>query len=56
MLVDEYVKLRRSDSSGKAQSYRITVRQLESIIRLSEALAKLHLDEQVIISFNDSYN
>jgi DNA replicative helicase MCM subunit Mcm2 (Cdc46/Mcm family) len=33
---------------GQAKTaYRITVRQLESIIRLSEALARLHLDNKV---------
>lgn len=46
-MVDEYKKMRERDSSGVARSsWRITVRQLESLIRLSEAMARLHcLDE-----------
>lgn len=50
VLVESYRKLRSSDSIGKNKSaYRITVRQLESLIRLSEALARLHLDALVNI-------
>ena len=48
LLVESYKGLRQADSTGGARSsYRITVRQLESLIRLSEALARLHLDECV---------
>lgn len=48
LLVDSYKRLRQADATGGARSsYRITVRQLESLIRLSEALARLHLDEYV---------
>lgn len=47
-LVSEYKRLRLSDSSNAAtSSWRITVRQLESLIRLSEALARLHCAAQV---------
>ena len=44
VLVDCYRKLRQGDSLGRSNraAYRITVRQLESMIRLSEALARLH--------------
>lgn len=35
----------------RKQSYRITVRQLEAVIRLSEALARLHLDEEVTVAY-----
>jgi DNA replication licensing factor MCM6 len=47
-LKEEYCKLRENDVSGSGQnSYRITVRQLESMIRLSEALAKLQFEKKV---------
>jgi DNA replication licensing factor MCM6 len=48
LLIKFYRKLRETDMSGLGKSaYRITVRQLESMIRLSEALAKLHCDSEV---------
>jgi len=47
-LVDCYRKLRQGDVIGRSRTaYRITVRQLESMIRLSESLAKLHCDNEV---------
>jgi DNA replication licensing factor MCM6 len=46
VLVDCYRKLRQGDTMGRSRTaYRITVRQLESMIRLSEALARLHCDD-----------
>ena len=51
VLRDEYVKLRANDISSQKTSYRITVRQLESLIRLSEALAKVHLSEVILPIF-----
>jgi DNA replication licensing factor MCM6 len=47
ILLEEYTKLRANDITSKKTAYRITVRQLESIIRLSEALAKVHADDEV---------
>jgi len=48
ILIDCYSKLRQGDSMGRSRTaYRITVRQMESMVRLSEALARLHLDEVV---------
>ena len=32
-------------------SYRITVRQLESMVRLSEALARLHCDDEIRVEY-----
>ena len=51
VLRDEYVKLRANDISSSKSSYRITVRQLESLIRLSEALAKVHLSDVILPLF-----
>ena len=47
VFASHYRKLRESDIGGGKTSYRMTVRQLESMIRLSEALARLHLDRVV---------
>ncbi|KAK4791879.1 hypothetical protein SAY86_022314 [Trapa natans] len=48
LLVDSYVALRRGDAtSGGRVAYRMTVRQLEALVRLSEAIARSHLDIQV---------
>lgn len=45
-LVERYVLLRQ-DSLINTNNYRMTVRHLESLIRLSEALAKIHNDSVV---------
>ncbi|KAI8524800.1 hypothetical protein RHMOL_Rhmol13G0177800 [Rhododendron molle] len=48
LLVDSYVALRRGDTTpGSRVAYRMTVRQLEALIRLSEAIARSYLDVQV---------
>lgn len=52
LLVEHYQNLRQGDATGvNKASYRITVRQLESMIRLSEALAKLHGEEEINIKY-----
>jgi DNA replication licensing factor MCM6 len=52
ILVDCYRKLRQGDTMGRSRTaYRITVRQLESLIRLSEALARLYCDDEVRPSY-----
>jgi DNA replication licensing factor MCM6 len=49
-LADCYRELRQGDSQGVGRnSYRITVRQLESMIRLSEAIARVNCREEVCI-------
>jgi DNA replication licensing factor MCM6 len=48
VMVECYRKLRQGDSLGRSRSaYRITVRQLESMIRLSEALARLYCADEI---------
>jgi DNA replication licensing factor MCM6 len=44
VLVEKYRILRQDDSRN---SYRITVRQLESMIRLSEAIARANCTNEV---------
>lgn len=47
-MVEEYKKLRQRDASSSSKSaWRITVRQLESLVRLSEAIARLHCADTV---------
>ncbi|KAI5303666.1 hypothetical protein KEM56_007315, partial [Ascosphaera pollenicola] len=53
LLVEKYKELRMNDAQGGIgrSSYRITVRQLESLIRLSEAVAKANCVEEVVPAF-----
>lgn len=53
LLVEKYKELRADDAQGGIgrNSYRITVRQLESMIRLSEAIAKANCVEDVTPNF-----
>ena len=53
LLVEKYKELRADDAQGGIgrNSYRITVRQLESMIRLSEAIAKANCVEDVTENF-----
>ena len=47
-MVEEYKKLRQRDANSMSKaSWRITVRQLESLIRLSEAMAKMVCEDEV---------
>ncbi|KMT06199.1 hypothetical protein BVRB_7g162700 [Beta vulgaris subsp. vulgaris] len=49
LLVDSYVTLRRGDAApGSRVAYRMTVRQLEALIRLSEAIARSYLESEVL--------
>ena len=51
-LVTRYKELRSDDAQGLGRSsYRITVRQLESMIRLSEAIARANCTEEITPTF-----
>lgn len=50
-LVDAYVSLRQGDlAPGSRTSHRITVRQLEALVRLCEALARAYLQPEVQVN------
>ncbi|GAA5959122.1 hypothetical protein JCM3765_006348 [Sporobolomyces pararoseus] len=57
-LVHLYGKLRSEDAQGYGRSsYRVTVRQLESMVRLSEAIARANCTEEITVDFvNEAYN
>ncbi|OQV14948.1 Maternal DNA replication licensing factor mcm6 [Hypsibius exemplaris] len=49
-LVQQYVRMRAYDGNAVTKSaWRITVRQLESMIRLAEAMARLHCKDKVTV-------
>ena len=48
VLVESYKQLRAGDAApGSGSAYRITVRQLEALVRLSEAHARVRCDEWI---------
>lgn len=51
LMIEKYKQLRQNDMTGRGSSYRVTVRQLESLIRLSEALARLHADPVISVRY-----
>lgn len=52
VLVEKYRQLREDDAgAGGKNSYRITVRQLESMIRLSEAIARANCRQEITPAF-----
>ena len=52
VLVEQYKRLRGDDAApGSGTAYRITVRQLEALVRLSEALARVHCTEDISPAF-----
>ncbi|KAH3679856.1 hypothetical protein WICMUC_000599 [Wickerhamomyces mucosus] len=58
LLIEKYKDLRADDSKGPGRSsYRITVRQLESMIRLSEAIARAkcsnRIDKEIVAEAYD---
>lgn len=49
--MESYKSLRGDDAQGDASAYRITVRQLEALVRLSEALARAHAQPAITPAF-----
>jgi DNA replication licensing factor MCM6 len=57
-MVEKYKELRADDAQGLGRnSYRITVRQLESLVRLSEAIARANCVDEITSAFvREAYN
>jgi DNA replication licensing factor MCM6 len=51
ILKREYKKMRVNDNAKGKTAYRTTVRQLESLVRLSEGMARLHCDPLIRPSY-----
>ncbi|KAL7717303.1 DNA replication licensing factor MCM6 [Entamoeba marina] len=52
LMAETFAKLRKNDMLGKESTpFRMTVRQLESMVRLSEALARLYLDKVIRVEY-----
>lgn len=52
LLKEEYKKLRQSEKNVlRNTAYKMTVRQLESLIRLSEAMARAHCDTEIKVNY-----
>jgi DNA replication licensing factor MCM6 len=48
MLKEEFKRMRQNEKNGqRGSAYKITVRQLESLIRLSEGMARAHCDHEI---------
>jgi len=47
ILKNEYKAMRQRERADQKQAYKVTVRQLESMVRLSEAIARAHCDETI---------
>lgn len=58
LMVQKYKELRADDAQGLGRnSYRITVRQLESMVRLSEAIARANCEDKIKPEFVlEAYN
>ncbi|KAN0063015.1 MCM DNA helicase complex subunit mcm6 [Thecaphora frezii] len=51
LLVEKYRRLREDDGGMGKNAYRITVRQLESMVRLSEAIARANCRQEITEGF-----
>lgn len=47
ILKEEYKQMRQREKQDTRTAYKVTVRQLESLVRLSEAMARVHCDDVI---------